>query len=228
MTQFAGLNSLGNASGFLGAGADTPLTPTELNDVYTHGQFWIPAGALSGNPGQTPDFLTPYQIPNAYSSYTVGRYSGTVDEEAFFTWGFKADFVAAPSASLLLKFSPLFTCENTVAAPNNKVQFAFGASNALVGTSLDFNNAANEVNFNTTAPVTDILQGGNTSDDQDTAPVGVFGDIVSGGEMNLFQLMVERHAASGGVDDNYLNDILLLGVAVQFAVDFNNVAVWPT
>lgn len=216
-----------NRKGWGGLG-NQALTPGELNDVYKKGQFWIPAGALTGNPGQTPDFATPYQIPNAYSVYTVARYSGTTDEEAFFTWAFKSDFAAAPTASLKLKLSPLFTCENTVAAPNNKVQLAFAASNALVGTSLDFNNAVNEHDFNTTAPVTDVLQGGNTGDDQNAVSITVQDDIVSGSETNLLQILVERHAASGGGDDNYVNDILLLGIMVQFEVDFNNVAQWPT
>jgi len=208
--------------------AGSSIGPNELNDAYKKGQFFIPAGALIGNPGQTPDFETPYQIPNAYSAFSVARYSGTTDEEAFFQWGFKADFVAVPTASMKLKFSPLFTCENTIVAPNNKVQFAFGASNSLIGSSLDFDNSANEVDFNTTAPVTDVLQGGNTSDAQNAVSVPVSNDILSGGNMNYLQLMVERHAASGGGDDNYVNDILLLGIAVQFEVDFNNVAQWPT
>ena len=219
----------GRAGGRLGYGAQGgALTPSQLNDVYSFGQFWIPAGALTGNGSQSPDFATPYVIPNGYSAYTVGRYSGTADEEAFFTWAFKADFVGVPTATMKMKISPLFTSQVTVAAPNNKVQWAFGASNALVGTSLNFTNAANEVDFNTTAPVTDILQGGNTSDAQNAAAITVQDDILSGGDMNFLQILVERHAATGGADDNYQNDVLLLGVAVQFAVDFNNVAVWPT
>jgi len=225
MTEFAGLNTLGNAAGFLAQ--DLALTPAELNSVYSHGQFWIPAGALTGNGATAPD-INAYQIPNNYSSYTVARYKDAVDDEAFFTWAFKLDFAAVPTANLLLKLSPLFTCENTIAAPNNKVQLAFGASNTLVGNSLDFSNSANEVNFNTTAPVTDVLQGGNTSDDQNTVAITVENDTLSATDMNFLQIMCERHAATGGGDDNYADEILILGVAVQYAIDFNNLGVWPT
>jgi hypothetical protein len=210
------------------AAAGGVLTPTELNNVYTHGQFWVPAGALTGNGVQSPNFALPYQIPSGYSSYTVARYADVADDEAFFTWAFKSDFPAVPSASLLLKLFPLFTCENTIAAPNNKVQLAFAASNVLIGNSLDYDASGDEVFYNTTAPVSGVLQGGDTSDPENAISVPVANNVLSANNMNFVQILVERHSGSGGADDNYAAEIVLFGVAVQWAVDFNNLGVWPT
>lgn len=220
----------GRAGGRLGYGdqdTNTPVTPNELNDVYTHGQFWIPAGALTAGVGQEPE-INSWQPPSTgYPTYTVARYDGAADEEAFFTWCFKADFVKVPTASMLLKVNFIWTCLVAGGVGNDTVQWASGANNTLIGTDLDFNNAANEVTYDQEVPTVKVLQAGKTANAQAGLAVPVFGDVVSGSNINMITILAERHAASA-VADNYTSDALLLGLMVQFAVDFNNVAVWPT
>lgn len=202
------------------------LTPDELNSVYTHGQFWVPAGALT--PGvNLPITFEDYQPASGYPTYTVGVYAPTTDTEAFFTWAFKSDLPADPSASLLLKINFLWFVK--VAAEENldSVQWATGASNQLMGTSIDYDNSAGEVIWNRIVAAPDILHGGIAANVEAALAVPITNDVVSGSDWNQLTIMAERHGATGGENDDYPENAYLIGVGVQWAVDFNNVAVWP-
>lgn len=204
----------------------SPIGPDELNDAYKYGQFWVPAGALTI--GQTnPATKEEYESSaggNSKPTWTVVKYSGTLEQEAYFQWDFFADFVAVPSASMLLKISPKWFAKTTASNPNNVVEFEGGAYNLLVGSSVNFN-VTPETAMEQIVPATAFdLQAGKTGDVTASIPLTVGGGVVSASEWNSINILLERH----GDEDSFADDVFLMGFGVQFAVDFNHVGIWPT
>lgn len=217
-----------NTIGWSGGASSTPLTPSELNDVYTHGQFWVPAGALTPDTTASPPVFEKYEFSNQANNYytqTVLNFATSENMEACFNWAFKADFVAVPSASLKLKVKPVYFVPVTVAAPNNVVRVAMSVDNAIVGGNLDQNGNPVQVDWNITNLNAELLNSGVGADGEDSIALTVGGDTLNSSGLNFLQILFEREGNDAA--DTYTNTLHLLGIMVQFAVDFNNVAEWP-
>lgn len=229
-----------NQIGWTAQDTNTPVTPSELNDVYSFGQFWIPAGALTpvtGFPGIIETLDSTGETP-AHNSWTVMKMANAVKSGGNFTWAFKSDFMAGTTATLLLRTAPIFISKVNADPAVNIVEWSLGAVNLAMGDDINFDANTETVLLSTVQPVGTtagefLINGGDASSKQNV-PLTLINNTVSGTsdisgtDWNFCTINVEREAETASrVADTYLSDVFLLGVGVQFAVDFNNVAVWP-
>lgn len=206
----------------LGWGGGDTFTAEILNGVYTKGQFWVPASAMTVGENDGATGLKTSTPSGSAGSYTVMEFATGVLGEVFWTWALKSDFVAS---AINLILTPIWFLETADAA--TVVTWEGGVSNAQLGTSLDFDNSANEVEMQSDTVAVDVPTSGDSTDIQRGIPISVIGDdSFSTTDWNILTLMMERHGDDAS--DTCGESAMLLGVGVQFDIDFNNVAAWPT
>jgi hypothetical protein len=202
------------------------LTPSELNDVYSFGQFWIPAGATTPSTETSPAPVIETYLSTTGGTrqeYTVAKFDGATQSSVCFEWGFKSDFVAVPSASMLFKASPLWFSK-TAGDGVEDVDIEIYANNILMGGDVNDNMGAGSQVTKVVPTTAFELTGGTTANVQASIAKTIEGSVLSATDWNLIRIGVERHANT----DTFGDDVFLIGVGIQFAVDFNNVGVWPT
>jgi hypothetical protein len=196
------------------------ITPSNLNDVYTHGQFFIPAGAMTLGATNTPNLINDSMAILDGSTFTVMEFPTGVQAEVFFQWAFKSDFVK--TSALALKVKPLWY-QNVLGSGN--VEWEAGVVNNLIGSNLNISTE--------TAAVAQIQAAPNVVDQLASGPSGAVEQAIdlgnttglSASNMNFMQFIFERHGQNVG--DTFGQSALLLGLSIQWAVNFSNVAVWP-
>lgn len=211
----------GRAGGRLGYGSMDTFDASELNDVYSRGQFWVPGGSL------TPDKTSPSTLgdfePAGANRHTwrVMRFAPSVSNIAFFEWGFKADFVDVTSINI--KMSPIWFLETADAS--KVVRWGADIMNIGLGTSITQGNTG--VNMDSDTVAIEVLTGGDSTDIQRAMPTITIGvDALSSTDWNILSCEIEREGDHA--NDNCLQAVSLTGIGVQFDCDFNNIAAWPT
>ncbi len=222
----------GRAGGRLGYGANADnVGPNELNDVYSFGQFWVPAGAITPTEG-FPFVIENYTSsggPSLHYTWTVANMINGAKSGGTFTWAFKSDFVGAPDANIKLRMAPIFFSKVAGVAPADTVEWSLGAVNIVMGDNINFIDNS-ETELLSTVGSAFELNGGDQVSKQNVPLAtinsnGVIGTPISSSDWNFLTMNIERDVADG--DDDFPNPIFLYGVGVQFAVDFNNLAEWP-
>ncbi len=208
-------------------GYDTPaeiFDADTLNSVYTKDQFWIPAESMTS--GATGGAIKEtYQPPsNTYQSYTVMRFNSGVDRDAFFTWSYKSHFA---NATINLHTNIMWTVLAGATPPADDVFFRLGCYNSISGATLDFDNTSNEEDNLVKTPAINTLESGNAGAPQDSIVLGTIGNsVISTSDWNLLSFKITRFGTSGL--DDFPSPVVVLGVNIQWDVDFNNVAEWPS
>ena len=202
----------------------TQPTPDQLNNIYTHGQFFVPAGALT--PGQSDGCIIEqfeYPASNA-GSVTVAKFPTGIETEGYFSWGYKKDFV---NTAIAFKLKPTMFVKDI--GNEGNVVWSTGVVNALIGSNLNINAETTTDDMTTPGPDTifDIFSG-DATDAERAFDLGssLSPDNPNANNMNTFNFLIERHGEN--VSDTLSTDVFLLGLMVQWAVDFNNIGVWPT
>jgi hypothetical protein len=122
--------------------------------------------------------------------------------------------------------APIWFAKTTASTPNNVVVLEAAAQNLLIGSSININ-APSDTQLIQTVPATAfLLQGGKTANAQASIPLAVAGDTLSASNWNFINISFERDGALA--EDTFGDSIFLLGIGVQWAVNFNNITVWPT
>lgn len=221
-----------------GSGGWPSVTPDSLNDAYKFGQFWVPAGALTPTGGfpANIEIHTSTEAANHWS-WTVAKFAASVKNGACFSWGFKADFLKAPIADLKLRVAPIFFTKVSADDPANIVEWSIGAANQVVGDDINLDSNTETELFSavqpTTTPAGKFLINAGSSVNKQAAPLTLVNVGFAAGEVspisltdwNLLTVNLEREGDH--LADTFLGDVYLLGLDVQFAVDFNNVNEWP-
>lgn len=212
----------------------TGLTPSTLNDVYSFGSFWIPAGALTPVNG-IPCIIETYDSTGAANhwTWTVAKFLASAKSSAEFTWAFKSDFVGAPDASLKLRCAPIFFTKTSADSAVNIVRWDIGAVNMVMGDDINIIANTEVTMLSTVQPISttagQMLINGGDADNKQAVPLtivnGAVGTTISSSGLNLLNINLER--SSQDSEDTFADDVFLLGINVQFAVDFNNIAEWP-
>ena len=207
------------------------LTPTELNDIYSSGQFFIPAGAFTPTEG-FPFILEQYTSsggPTLHYTWTVAQMVFNLKSGGTFTWAFKSDFVGAPDANIKLRMAPLFFSKVAGVAPNDTIEWSLGAVNFIMGSDVNIVDNLETELLSTVGDAFEMNGGDQTSKENVPLTIlnsnGIIGAPISSSGWNMLTFNVERDIAD--IDDDFPASIFLFGVGVQFAVDFNNLAEWP-
>lgn len=217
-----------NRLGYSSPQSSSPLTPGELNDVYTFGQFWIPAGSLTSS-DDDPVTIEKYESTSGGTKSpwrTVAKMPPSVLSIAWYNWAFKADFAEDTDAKLLMKSKPIWFAKTTAAGPDNVILIDIDGVNLNIGSSVN-NSPGSDTAISQTVPGTAFLmQSGKTADDEAAASMSISGDVISSGDTNLIDMFIERHGELAG--DSFDDDIFLLGIMMQWKTNFNNISIWPT
>ena len=214
-----------NANGFPGAG----LTPALLSSVYSRGQFDLGIGAWQPTEG-FPFLKDVYTSSGGSEHFTwpVGNFANDVKSGGTFMWRFKADFVSA--VSLEIQMAPIFFSKvNGVVPDFDHVEWSLGAVNMIMGDTINI--APNtETALISEVNATDAfkMNGGSVANKQAVPLTTVMGSAISTTDWNFLTMNIEREAdAAGRILDTFEDDIFLLGVAVQWKTNFENIAQWP-
>lgn len=223
MTDFAGLNTPGNAAGFVGGGGGA-ITPTQLNAAFPYGQWEFSADRFTIDVVD-PAIKTNVQIGTLEKTLTAIKFLPGVDTEAelsFIIKDFQIDN-AAPN----FKLFPVWYQLDDVADPGDAAVIEGYIQVKNLGNTINtaFDVAPSGVKITSPTKAQWIITSGNSSSDENPIIIAATGDSLAAGT-NLIQVQIERHG--GDVADDYLNPIYLLGIAIQYKHDFNNVQEWAT
>lgn len=210
------------------------ISPSMLNDVYSFGQFFVPAGAMTPTEG-LPSILTTKTTTGGglHHTHTVMEFVHTVKSGCSFDWAFKADFVKSSVATINLRCGVLYFTPSSADTPNNIIRFDIGAVNLAmgddinVGTNLE-TNILTDVQPTATPGGEELLNGGDTGSKQNvplTTINGLVGTELSPTNWNFLTINMEREALDE--NDTFQDSAFVFGMGVQFAVEFSNVAEWP-
>jgi len=213
-------------------GANTPVEV--LNDAYSFGQFFVPAGGMTPTEG-FPSILTTKTTTGGgmHHTHTVMKFPLSIFTSCSFDWAFKSDFAAGTDLSLKLRCGLLYFTDISADSPANIIQFDIGAVNLVIGDDINVppNNETQiltDVQPTSTPVGEELLNGGNTGGKQNvplTELNNLAGTSISPTDWNFLNFNIERTGTSE--NDTFLGDAFVFGALVQFATDFNNVAEWP-
>jgi len=208
----------------MSCGGGWPLNANQLNSVYDYGQFWIPAGAFTPSISE-PCIITTYEgTSGAQASYTVAQFAPSVAQSANFTWAFKSDFVKVPAADISIRVAPIWYAPTTDPGPNNVVRFEAYCRNFIAGSSINSGLGGSDSMDQTVPGTAYDITGGDTSSEEDALGLTPNGAVIDPTNWNMLSFQLERHGDQAG--DNFSDNVFVLGVMIQFATDFNNVALW--
>lgn len=223
MTQFAGLNTLGNAAGFLAA-ASGGITPTDLNGAFPYGQEYFPADLM------TIDVVDPaskveLQIGALEKTFTAIKFMNNVDTQCAFNWSIKRFQLDVVTPTFKLK--PIWIQINDVADPTDNIVIEGYIMNRLIGNSINtaFDAAGGGVKMTSPTRAQWELAGGDVDSIQNFITLSMTGDALNAVNGDFLQFQMERHGTD--VADDYDKPIYLLGCMFQYKHDFNNVVTWP-
>jgi hypothetical protein len=131
----------------------------------------------------------------------------------------------------LFKIYPVWMqiSDTTAPSPTKYVGWSAAICAVLMGNSLDKNN--NTYEYKILSPALDKwkIAGGDASSIQRAIAITALnGDTPANTNRNTLLIEVERESGGGFTDDTYANPAYLLGIGIQYATEFSNIAVWPT
>jgi hypothetical protein len=211
------------------------LAPSLLNDAYSYGGFWVPVGAFTPTKGfpWTLEEYTSTGGPTLHYTWTVANCDNVNKSGGTFTWAFKSDFMAATEVNLKLKVAPIFFGKVAGVDPNDVVKWSLGAVNLAMNDNINIIDNL-ETTLLSEVGTAYLINGGDATSKENVpltlindSSSGAIGSDISASSWNFMTINVERETVDGS-EDTYPNPVFLLGVGVQFACDFGNVAQWPT
>ena len=205
-----------------------------LNDAYSFGQFFVPAGGMTPTEG-FPSILTTKTTTGGglHHTHTVMKYPPSIFTSSSFDWTFKSDFAAGTDLSLKLRCGVIYFTEDSADSPDNIVRFDIGAVNLVMGDDINVGpntetSILSDVQPASTPVGQQLLNGGDTLSKQNvplTDLNGLVGTPISSTDWNFLNFNIER--AGDQIEDTFSGDVFIFGAVVQFATDFNNIAQWP-
>jgi hypothetical protein len=205
------------------------LDPTELSLIYPYKQIFFPAGIMTGSINKEPTFQA-LRIASQDQAFDVWTFPNTDPEkEVHFVWAINKLEINVAALEIIAYPVWLQSVDAAAPAPTEHVLWTIAIGNRNRDGDLNFNmdpGTGEEVDIQ--SPVLDQwhVAGGDTSNVQAGGRITTLTGTnpASAGNWNLLQFMVERQ--SQDVLDTYANEAHLLGVAIQYKTNFNNVAQW--
>lgn len=197
------------------------FSAAELTPLIPFQQIWFPASIMALESSQEPIFQN-IQIGSLAKNYDVITFPPSVLTGVSWAYTFKSGELDA--AAPLFKMKAIWFQSGDVADPTDDVLFDFYIRNVLLGASLNSAFTGGTIETSPTAAQW-VLTSGN-GDIEDGIEVIPTGGTISAVNTNTLEFQIERHGEMVG--DDYDDNAHLLGVMLQYATDFSNIAVWPT
>ncbi len=199
-----------------------------LNTLIPYGQVYFSAGAMVPGALKPTTFQT-LPVNAQQSAIDVHKFVGSDDTECYFNWAFRGFpiNISAPA----FKLCPLFIQIDEEIAPNPAeyayVEYSIGVS--YEDTTIDYSmEGAAEVAAQSLIPDAWKNFMATTTGDKSIAIPDLFGDAaLNQAKFNTLRFEIERFG-NNVLDTFTANSIYLKGCLLQYATDFNNVAVFPT
>ena len=213
--------------GRLGWNDQDTFDADELNTVIPFMEVYFPANVMVPGAVKPTTFQT-LQVDAQQDAIDVQEYPKPANTECSWTWGFRGFPINLTTPAF--KMAPQFIQIDDAAAPAPAeyafMEFSIGVS--YDGTTIDYDlEGPGEVQSQCLIPAEYVSFMGAVTGDRSIPITMLDGDAnLLAGNFNFLRFEIERFATSGS--DTYSNSIYLLGCSLQFATDFNNVAVWPT
>jgi len=205
------------------------LDPTELTANYPYKQIFFPAGIMTGAYNKEPTFQA-LRIAAQDQAFDVWTFPDTDPEkEVHFVWPINKLEIDVSSLEIIVYPVWLQSVDSSAPSPTEYVLWSIAIGNRNYNGDLNFNiDPGGALETDIQSPVLDQwhFAGGDTSDTQAGGRITGFSGTTpaSASNWNLLQFMVERQ--SQDILDTYEEEAHLLGVALQYKTNFNNVSQW--